>query len=131
MILIDFLLFICTSMSFLLECLSSEEPSVNLSQLYVLKDAKREQTYADDENDRTITYIKGQRGARKIYCSGFSYICAKNSNDRKYWVCAKQRSRNCKARLITDAKETLFIRRNQLHNHPMEKTNMKADKLIL
>lgn len=83
--------------------------------------------------DTTVHFVTGQRGARKIYCDGFSYICAKSSKKRKYWVCAKQRSRNCKARLITDADETVFIRRNQEHIHPREKNlNLKnyADKLI-
>lgn len=32
-------------------------------------------------------------------------------------MCAKQRSRNCKARVITDADETFFVCRNQQHNH--------------
>lgn len=67
-----------------------------------------------------IRYVTGQRGSRKIVCGGYSYICAKINGDRKYWVCAKQRSRNCKARLITNAEETLFIRRNQQHNHDSE-----------
>ncbi|XP_055304413.1 modifier of mdg4-like isoform X16 [Sitodiplosis mosellana] len=77
-------------------------------------------TGAKDEN--AIHYVTGQRGARKIVCGGFSYICAKINGDRKYWVCAKQRSRNCKARLITNGNETVFIRRNQSHNHNSEST---------
>lgn len=68
----------------------------------------------------SIHYVTGQRGSRKIVCGGFSYICAKVNGDRKYWVCAKQRSRNCKARLITNADESIFIRRNQFHNHDSE-----------
>lgn len=74
-----------------------------------------------DQTDRTIQYVQGQRGNRKIFCGGFSYICAKISKNRKYWVCAKQRSRNCKARLITDIDETFFSKRNQNHTHPKEK----------
>lgn len=71
----------------------------------------------------TFYYVTGQRGARKIVCNGYSYICAKIKANRKYWVCAKQRSRNCKARLITDSDETFFVRRNQDHNHePMATT---------
>lgn len=73
--------------------------------------------------DSTVHFVTGQRGARKICCDGFSYICAKSSKNRKYWVCAKQRSRNCKARLITDADETVFVLRNQQHIHPREKHN--------
>lgn len=82
-------------------------------------------TESSEAMDNTVHFVTGQRGARKIYCDGFSYICAKSSKKRKYWVCAKQRSRNCKARLITDADETVFVRRNQQHIHPREKHNFQ------
>lgn len=85
-----------------------------------LKPHKRDQ-------DCSIHYVTGQRGSRKIVCDGFSYICAKINRDRKYWVCAKQRSRNCKARLITNADETLFIQRNQYHNHKSESSASRSD----
>lgn len=67
-----------------------------------------------------IDYVYGQRGARKILCDGYTYICAKTNNSRKYWVCAKQRSRNCRARIITDLAESLFLHRNACHNHAGE-----------
>lgn len=73
-----------------------------------------------DDSNLGVHYVTGQRGSRKIVFEGYSYICAKTNGDRKYWVCAKQRSRKCKARLITNANETLFIRRNQEHNHNSE-----------
>lgn len=79
------------------------------------------------KEDSSIHYVTGQRGARKIVCGGFSYICAKINGDRKYWVCAKQRSRNCKARLITNGDETIFIRRNQSHNHNSEHSRPRTD----
>lgn len=81
------------------------------------------------KDDSAIHYVTGQRGARKIVCGGFSYICAKINGDRKYWVCAKQRSRNCKARLITNADETIFIRRNQSHNHNSEQSTTRSRTL--
>ncbi|XP_059220137.1 uncharacterized protein LOC131995386 [Stomoxys calcitrans] len=65
----------------------------------------------------SINYVKGQRGSRKMVCGGFSYICAKIKKGRKYWVCSKQRSRNCKARIITDLEEAEFYTRNLTHNH--------------
>lgn len=76
------------------------------------------------EKVNDIRYVTGQRGARKIVSGGYSYICAKSGKNRKYWVCAKQRSRNCKARLITDSDETFFTLRNRLHNHPKDKTTL-------
>ncbi|XP_054726114.1 modifier of mdg4 isoform X4 [Anastrepha obliqua] len=69
----------------------------------------------------SIRYVLGQRGARKMICNGYSYICAKKVKSRKYWICAKQRSRNCKARLITDANEEEFSVRSVEHNHPPER----------
>lgn len=75
---------------------------------------------SEESNSLGIRFVVGQRGSRKIVCGGFSYICAKVNGDRKYWVCAKQRSRNCKARLITNGDESIFIRRNQEHNHHSE-----------
>lgn len=70
--------------------------------------------------DKEIVFITGQRGARKILCDGFTYICAKTIKNRKYWVCAKQRSKNCKARLITDINESFFVLRNSVHIHAPE-----------
>lgn len=81
-------------------------------------DSLSEQTKDDSNFD--VSYVTGQRGSRKIVCGGYSYICAKINGDRKYWVCAKQRSRKCKARMITNADETVFVRRNQEHNHHSE-----------
>lgn len=89
------------------------------------------ETMHGDEHDRTIHYVTGQRGNRKIFCGGFSYICAKISKNRKYWVCAKQRSRNCKARLITDADETFFLKRNQNHTHIGEKATTDRSVVTL
>lgn len=81
---------------------------------------------AKDNNAFSIQYMTGQRGSRKIVSGGFSYICAKANGDRKYWVCSKQRSRNCKARLITNGNETVVIRRNQFHNHSSEQSAKRA-----
>ncbi|XP_055616844.1 modifier of mdg4-like isoform X12 [Toxorhynchites rutilus septentrionalis] len=75
-----------------------------------------------------FTYVTGQRGAPKIVFGEFSYVCAKHLKNRKYWICAKQRSRNCKARLITDSEDKMFIARNINHNHPPDATNLKKIK---
>ena len=77
------------------------------------------------------TFITGQRGAPKILYDGFSYICAKVFNQRKYWVCSKQRSRNCKARLITDREGRLEVSKNVYHNHAPETTSIGAQKCII
>lgn len=78
------------------------------------------------EKDDEITYVIGQRGSRKIVCGGHSYICAKVNGDRKYWVCAKQRSKNCKARLITNKDETNLVIRNEQHNHQSEHSTSRS-----
>uniref|UniRef100_A0A1B0GN78 FLYWCH-type domain-containing protein n=1 Tax=Phlebotomus papatasi TaxID=29031 RepID=A0A1B0GN78_PHLPP len=59
-----------------------------------------------------FTYVVGQRGTPKILYEGFTYICTKSIKNRKYWVCSKQRSRGCRARIITDYDETELITRN-------------------
>ncbi|XP_055850827.1 uncharacterized protein LOC129915353 [Episyrphus balteatus] len=74
--------------------------------------------YASD-GGLLVQYETGQRGSRKMIYSGHGYICAKIQNNRKYWVCAKQRSKNCKARLVTDIGETQFNVRNMEHTHPI------------
>ncbi|KAM7359499.1 FLYWCH-type zinc finger-containing protein 1-like, partial [Cochliomyia hominivorax] len=76
----------------------------------------------------SIQYVEGQRGSRKMVCGGYSYICAKIKKGRKYWVCAKQRSRNCKARLITDIEEVEFYTRNLLHNHATDVSRLRLTK---
>uniref|UniRef100_A0A1A9WMN8 FLYWCH-type domain-containing protein n=1 Tax=Glossina brevipalpis TaxID=37001 RepID=A0A1A9WMN8_9MUSC len=76
----------------------------------------------------SIQYVKGQRGSRKMVCGGHSYICANIKKNRKYWVCAKQRSKNCKARLITDMNEVEFISRNITHNHASDVNLIKQLK---
>lgn len=81
------------------------------ADLFVLKYVTNHELFG------SIQYVKGQRGSRKMVCGGFSYICAKIKKGRKYWVCAKQRSRNCKARIITDLHEFEFYTRNLSHNH--------------
>jgi hypothetical protein len=84
-----------------------------------------------DGQKAQYTFITGQRGAPKILYDGFSYICAKQSNERKYWVCAKQRSRNCKARLITGRNGRLEVSKNVYHNHEPESTTTDAQKCII
>lgn len=78
---------------------------------------------ADDGELKVFTYVTGQRGNRKISCDGYTYICAKTIKNRKYWVCSKQRSRCCKARMITNLNETFFIKRNTIHSHGPDLTS--------
>lgn len=73
----------------------------------------------------------GQRGSPKILHNGFSYICAKSIKNRKYWVCAKQRSKKCKARIITDEKGESLKTRNVEHNHQAEYNEWKNEIQII
>lgn len=65
-----------------------------------------------------------------MVCGGYSYICANIKRGRKYWVCAKQRSKNCKARLITDMDEVEFNSRNITHNHASDVNLIKQLKVL-
>lgn len=64
-----------------------------------------------------VYYINGQRGSRKMICGDYSYVCASVHGNRKYWICAKQRSKNCRARIVTDLEEVQFFAKNLNHNH--------------
>ncbi|XP_055595720.1 modifier of mdg4-like isoform X32 [Uranotaenia lowii] len=77
-----------------------------------------------------FTYVTGQRGAPKIVYEGFSYVCAKHLKNRKYWICGKQRSRSCRARLITDSEDKLFIVRNVNHNHGPDLVKIKKESIV-
>lgn len=91
--------------------------------IHIVSGANKEVFWAvlpPQEGDAKYSFVTGQRGAPKILYQGFSYICAKICNERKYWVCAKQRSRNCKARLITGQNGRLEVSKNVCHNHVPE-----------
>ncbi|KAL7020387.1 hypothetical protein ACKWTF_011501 [Chironomus riparius] len=79
----------------------------------------------ETSDELAYSFIIGQRGSPKISYDGFSYICAKTLNDRKYWVCSKQRSKNCKARVITGKNGRLEVSRNVYHNHGPDSNNSK------
>jgi hypothetical protein len=77
------------------------------------------------------SFVMGQRGSPKMLFDGFSYICAKQCNDRKYWVCGKQRSKNCKARLVTDKDGSLQVSKNVYHNHAPESNPTTAQQCVI
>lgn len=85
-------------------------------------------------NDSSVSFGVGQRGRPKLLFGGFSFICAKHLDNKKYWVCAKQRSRKCRARIVTDGLGTTIKRTNLTHNHPDElskATSSQATKMFI
>lgn len=80
--------------------------------------------YNCDYLPEIVQYERGQRGAKKLIYCGHAYVCAKVKKLRKYWICAKQRSKNCKARIVTNLDESQFSMRNMTHTHP------KSEKYI-
>lgn len=62
----------------------------------------------------------GQRGKLQIMHDGYTYCCAKLIRDRGYWVCSKEKSRKCRARLISDnSTGSLKIKKSD-HTHEPE-----------
>lgn len=83
------------------------------------------------EQTKNYSFVKGQRGAPKMIYDGYSYICAKQINEKKYWVCGKQRSKKCKARLISDKDGKLQVTKNAIyHNHPPESSTTARHCII-
>lgn len=67
-----------------------------------------------------VRVVIGQRGRPKIIYHGFSYCCAKIIKNRAYWVCSKEKSKKCKARLISDTYKGELMVKYNIHNHEME-----------
>ncbi|KAG5672368.1 hypothetical protein PVAND_002500 [Polypedilum vanderplanki] len=90
----------------------------------------------EDNNSDELPYsfVVGQRGSPKILYDGFTYICTKSLNDRKYWVCGKQRSKSCKARVITtkqikkkkEAKKTTPVSKKEDLEEIFKRPSMKT-----
>ncbi|XP_063705202.1 modifier of mdg4-like isoform X29 [Culicoides brevitarsis] len=61
-----------------------------------------------------------QRGNPQIMHHGFTYCCAKVIREKGYWVCNKERSRKCRARLISDSNTGLVRVKQPDHTHKPE-----------
>lgn len=67
-----------------------------------------------------VKALLGQRGKPQILHDGFTYCCAKLIRDRGYWVCSKEKSRKCRARLISDSGRGTLKVKNSKHTHEPE-----------
>lgn len=77
-----------------------------------------------------MAFYKGVKGP-KLVLNGFSYFRNNAVQDRTYWLCSKNRSIKCKARLITLSKTNEVIIKNQRHNHSEDGRGPPAYRLTL
>lgn len=68
-------------------------------------------------NGVPVNSYVGQRGKPQILHSGFTYCCAKLIRDRGYWVCSREKSRKCRARLISDGRTGVLKVKRAEHTH--------------
>lgn len=71
-------------------------------------------------NGVPVDTFLGQRGKPQILFNGFTYCCAKLIRDRGYWVCSREKSRKCRARLISDSSTGLINVKKTEHTHEPE-----------
>uniref|UniRef100_A0A336LHZ9 CSON002388 protein n=1 Tax=Culicoides sonorensis TaxID=179676 RepID=A0A336LHZ9_CULSO len=55
-----------------------------------------------------VKTIFSQRKKPKIILDGHTFCCAKLIRERGYWVCSKEKSKKCRARLISDTIQYYF-----------------------
>lgn len=61
------------------------------------------------------------RGKPQLTVKGFTYHINNKTKDKTYWICARNRSIRCGARLITKTTSTgddVIVKRKEQHNHP-------------
>jgi hypothetical protein len=62
---------------------------------------------------------KTARGKPMLVLDGFSYYKNVTQRDKIYWLCSKNRSIKCNARLVTDLEiKRVKIKSALQHNHP-------------
>lgn len=67
-----------------------------------------------------LRFVRGNKGNPKMLYNGYAYF-KNNARDAKtYWLCARNRSQKCKARIITLDGSRELVLKNQWHNHEQE-----------
>uniref|UniRef100_A0A182IYE6 FLYWCH-type domain-containing protein n=1 Tax=Anopheles atroparvus TaxID=41427 RepID=A0A182IYE6_ANOAO len=60
----------------------------------------------------------GSKGRPKLVLDGYSFFRNNSNNNKTYWLCSKNRTIKCRARIITIDECSGMILKNQTHNHP-------------
>lgn len=69
-------------------------------------------------------FLKSQRGAPLLVCSGFVHRCERRIRDKTYWLCIRYKGHNCRARLILRGNEVI---KQTAHNHKIDHRCAKGD----
>ncbi|KAH9384577.1 hypothetical protein HPB48_026586 [Haemaphysalis longicornis] len=70
---------------------------------------------------------KTQRGAPMLLYEGYSYTRSRELQDAVHWVCRDRR--NCKAKITTDGRITVVIRKTGEHAHAADPTAINLLKV--
>uniref|UniRef100_A0A2M4CV37 FLYWCH-type domain-containing protein n=2 Tax=Anopheles darlingi TaxID=43151 RepID=A0A2M4CV37_ANODA len=60
----------------------------------------------------------GTKGRPKLVMGGYAFFRNNCARNKTYWLCSKNRTIKCKARIITLDGSAGMILKNQNHNHP-------------
>lgn len=71
-----------------------------------------------------LRFVRGSKGKPKMLLNGYAYFRNNAYDDKTYWLCSRNRSLKCKARLITLHSKRELIVKNQRHNHSREPDEM-------
>lgn len=69
-------------------------------------------------------FLKSQRGAPLLICSGFVHRCERKIRDKTYWLCIRYKGIRCTARLILRGNEVI---KQTPHNHKSDHRALKGD----
>lgn len=72
-----------------------------------------------------VTFSTGIKGKPKLHYDGYYYFQNNTNAKSTYWLCAKNRSKKCKARIVMKG-DYYYITCN-LHNHPSEEYKIKTE----
>ncbi|XP_063705194.1 modifier of mdg4-like isoform X21 [Culicoides brevitarsis] len=73
-----------------------------------------------------IKVINGSKGKPKLVHNGFSYFQNNSYLGNTYWLCSKNRSLKCKARIIQNQQNMFFVKNSQ-HCHDRDSLLVKCD----
>uniref|UniRef100_A0A2M4B0D9 FLYWCH-type domain-containing protein n=1 Tax=Anopheles triannulatus TaxID=58253 RepID=A0A2M4B0D9_9DIPT len=60
----------------------------------------------------------GTKGRPKLVMGGYAFFRNNSARNKTYWLCSRNRTIKCKARIITLDGSAGMILKNQIHNHP-------------
>lgn len=76
----------------------------------------RRRSKSDKKIALNVTITTGSKGKPKLIFNGYSFFQNNNNQKATYWLCSRNRSLRCKARIVTKNDGVYYIT-NDDHNH--------------